>query len=43
MVITGWVDEGRTVDVAHFEFSKAFDAVSHNILIGKTRNCGIAE
>ncbi|GAB0180666.1 mitochondrial enolase superfamily member 1 [Grus japonensis] len=31
--ITGWVDEGRAVDVVYFGSSKAFDTVSHNILI----------
>ncbi|GAB0207062.1 mitochondrial enolase superfamily member 1 [Grus japonensis] len=29
--ITGWVDEGRAVDVVYLDFSKAFDTVSHNI------------
>jgi len=27
--MTGWVDEGRAVDVAYLDFSKAFDTVSH--------------
>jgi len=40
---TGWVDEGRPVDVAYLNFSKAFDTVSHNILISKLRNCGLDE
>jgi len=35
--MTGWVDEGRAVDVVYLGFSKAFDTVSHNILIGKLR------
>jgi len=39
--MTGWVDEGRAVDVVYLDFSKAFDTVSHNILIGKLRNCGL--
>jgi len=39
--MTGWVDEGRAVDVVYFDFSKAFDTVSHNILIGKLRKCGL--
>jgi len=28
--MTGWVDEGRAVDVVCLDFSKAFDTVSHN-------------
>ena len=42
-VITGWVDGGRAVDVVYLDFSKAFDTVSHNILITKLRKCGIDE
>ncbi|GAB0175728.1 mitochondrial enolase superfamily member 1 [Grus japonensis] len=40
--MTGWVDEGRA-DVVYLDFSKAFDTVSHNILIGKLRKCGLDE
>jgi len=41
--MTGWVDEGRAVDVVYLHFSKAFDTVSHNILLGQLRNCGLDE
>ena len=29
--MTGWVDEGRAVDVFYLDFSKAFDTVSHSL------------
>jgi len=41
--MTGWVDEGRAVDVVYLDFSKAFDTVSHNILLGNLRKCGLDE
>jgi len=31
------------VDVVYLDFSKAFDSVSHNTLIGKLRKCGLGE
>jgi len=31
------------VDVVYLEFSKAFHTVSHNILLGKLRKCGLEE
>jgi len=41
--MTGWVDEGKEVDVVKLGFSKAFDTVSHNILLGKLRKCELDE
>jgi len=35
--MTGWVDEGRAVDVVYLDYRKAFDTVSCNILLGKLR------
>jgi len=40
---TGWVDEGRAVNVVYLNFSKASDTVSCNILVGKLRTCGLDE
>ena len=41
--MTGWVDEGRAVDVVYLDFSKAFNTVSHDILLGKVRKYGLDE
>ncbi|PKU49319.1 rna-directed dna polymerase from mobile element jockey-like [Limosa lapponica baueri] len=41
--MTGWIDEGRVVDVVYLDFSKAFDSISHSILIAKVRNYGLDE
>ena len=40
-VMAGWVDEDRAVNVVYLDFSKAFDTVSHSMLVGKIRKCGI--
>ena len=35
------VDEGKAVDVVYLDFSKAFNAVSHSIFLGKLAACGL--
>ena len=41
--MSGCVDEGRAVDVVYLDFQKAFNTLSHNILLGKLRKRGLDE
>lgn len=34
------VDKGRSVDAVYLDFSKAFDVLCHNVLLGKLRSLG---
>ena len=39
--VSSWVDSGFVVDVVLFDFSKAFDVVSHTVLIEKLKSLGV--
>merc|ERR1711970_630959 len=38
---TDYLDSGKNVDIAYFDYSKAFEKVSHRLLLIKLRGYGI--
>jgi len=39
--VTGLVDEEKAVDIVYLDFNKAFDTVSHSILLQKLAGHGL--
>lgn len=37
------IDKGRAVEIVYLDFSKAFNSVSHKILVEKLLDCGLDE
>jgi len=41
--VTGLLNEGRAVNIVYFDFSEAFNTVSHNVFIEKLFKRGLDE
>jgi len=39
--VTRLIDEGKAVDVVYLDFSKAFNTVSHHVILEKLAACGL--
>ena len=40
--MSGWVDEGKAVDIVYLDCKEAFDKLPHQRLFAKVRACGVA-
>ena len=40
--VSCWLDSGESVDIVFFDFAKAFDTVSHGLLLVKLRHLGVS-
>ncbi|KAJ7405406.1 hypothetical protein BTVI_69185 [Pitangus sulphuratus] len=40
---TGWIDEGRAVDIVYMDFSMAFETVFHYVFTGKLKKYRLEE
>ena len=40
--VSGWVDEGKAVDIVYLDCKEAFDKLPHQRLFAKVRACGVA-
>ena len=41
--MTKWINKGTPIDIIYLDFQKAFDKVSHQILIVKLKSRGITD